>query len=282
MNALEIKGLTVDFGDFAIKGLNLNIKKGGITGLVGRNGAGKSTLIKTIMRQQPATGSILYDGKKFADDEVGILTRTACVFDVPHFSLNIKPKKLKKIFAALYPAFNCQMFDELCSRFNLPQDKKVYKYSLGMQRKLCIILAICQSPELLILDEPTSGIDPVDRGEIMSVLQQFMLNENHTILFSTHITEDLDKIADYIVMIENGRIILDGDKVTLTEKYRLVSAGEMTEDLKAIAIGVKQSAFGYTFICDRPVEGEGITSKIPTVEELFVHLSGSNFSGDIL
>ena len=122
----------------------------------------------------------------------------------------------------------------------------------------------------------------MDRAEIVSLLQQFMLDENHTILFSTHITEDLDKIADYIVMIENGRILLNEDKVTLTEKYRLVSVGEMTEDLMAIAIGVKKSAFGYTFICDRPVEGDGITSKIPTVEELFVHLSGTNYSGDML
>ena len=281
MNALEIKNLTVDFGDFAIRKMNLDIKKGAVTGLVGRNGAGKSTLIKTIMRQQPATGSILYDGKKFAEHEVEILSKTACVFDAPHFSLSAKPKKLKKAFAALYPAFNGQMFDELCTKFNLPQDKRVVKYSLGMQRKLCIIIALCQSPELLILDEPTSGIDPVDRAEVVALLQQFMLDENHTILFSTHITEDLDKIADYIVMIENGRILLNEDKVTLTEKYRLVSAGTMTEELRAIAISLKQNAFGYTFICDRPVEGEGITSKIPTVEELFVYLSAGNTNGDM-
>lgn len=281
MNALEIKNLTVDFGDFAIRKMNLDIKKGAVTGLVGRNGAGKSTLIKTIMRQQPATGSILYDGKKFAEHEVEILSKTACVFDAPHFSLSAKPKKLKKAFAALYPSFNGQMFDELCAKFNLPQDKRVVKYSLGMQRKLCIIIALCQSPELLILDEPTSGIDPVDRAEVVALLQQFMLDENHTILFSTHITEDLDKIADYIVMIENGRILLNEDKVTLTEKYRLVSAGTMTEELRAIAIGLKQNAFGYTFICDRPVEGEGITSKIPTVEELFVYLSAGNTNGDM-
>lgn len=281
MNALEIKNLTVDFGDFAIRKMNLDIKKGAVTGLVGRNGAGKSTLIKTIMRQQPATGSILYDGKKFAEHEVEILSKTACVFDAPHFLLSAKPKKLKKAFAALYPAFNGQMFDELCAKFNLPQDKRVVKYSLGMQRKLCIIIALCQSPELLILDEPTSGIDPVDRAEVVALLQQFMLDENHTILFSTHITEDLDKIADYIVMIENGRILLNEDKVTLTEKYRLVSAGTMTEELRAIAIGLKQNAFGYTFICDRPVEGEGITSKIPTVEELFVYLSAGNTNGDM-
>lgn len=281
MNALEIKNLTVDFGDFAIRKMNLDIKKGAVTGLVGRNGAGKSTLIKTIMRQQPATGSILYDGKKFAEHEVEILSKTACVFDAPHFSLSAKPKKLKKAFAALYPAFNGQMFDELCAKFNLPQDKRVVKYSLGMQRKLCIIIALCQSPELLILDEPTSGIDPVDRAEVVALLQQFMLDENHTILFSTHITEDLNKIADYIVMIENGRILLNEDKVTLTEKYRLVSAGTMTEELRAIAIGLKQNAFGYTFICDRPVEGEGISSKIPTVEELFVYLSAGNMNGDM-
>ena len=276
MNALEIRNLTVDFGDFAIRDMNLDIKRGAVTGLVGRNGAGKSTLIKTIMRQQPATGSILYDGKRFAVHEVEILSQTACVFDSPHFSLNVKIKVLKRAFAALYPKFNLQMFDELCAKFNLPQDKKINKFSLGMQRKLCIIIALCQSPELLILDEPTSGIDPVDRAEVVSLLQQFMLDENHTILFSTHITEDLDKIADYIVMMENGKILLDEDKITLTERYRLVSVGQMTDELKAVAIGVKQNAFRYTAITDKPVEGEGIVTKAPTVEEIFVYLSNNN------
>lgn len=276
MNALEIRNLTVDFGDFAIRDMNLDIKRGAVTGLVGRNGAGKSTLIKTIMRQQPAMGSILYDGKRFAEHEVEILSQTACVFDSPHFSLNVKIKVLKRAFAALYPKFNLQMFDELCAKFNLPQDKKINKFSIGMQRKLCIIIALCQSPELLILDEPTSGIDPVDRAEVVSLLQQFMLDENHTILFSTHITEDLDKIADYIVMMENGKILLDEDKITLTERYRLVSVGQMTDELKAVAIGVKENAFGYTFITDKPVEGEGIVTKAPTVEEIFVYLSNNN------
>ena len=274
MNALEIKNLTVDFGDFAIRNLNLDIKKGCVTGLVGRNGAGKSTLIKTIMRQQQATGSILYDGKKFCEHEVEILCETACVFDSPHFTLNAKPKTLKRAFAALYPAFNCEMYDELCAKFALPQDKRISKFSLGMQRKLCIIFALCQSPELLILDEPTSGIDPVDRAEIVTLLQNFMLDENHTILFSTHITEDLDKIADYIVMLDRGRVLLDEDKITLTESYRLVQAPELTEELRAAAIGIRENAFGYTFLTRLPVEGEGLAVTTPTVEQIFIHLSG--------
>lgn len=274
-NGLQITDLCVDLGSFIISNLNLNVKRGCVTGLVGRNGAGKSTLIKTIMRQQDARGGkILYNGLSFAENEAEVLSKIACVFDVPHFSLNVKPKELKKYLALAYPRFDTDMFDGLMQKFNLPQDKRAVKYSFGMQRKLCLIVALSQRPEILILDEPTSGVDPVDRGEIVSLIQEYMLDENNTVLFSTHITEDLDKIADYIVMIDNGRIILDEDKVSLSEKYRLVTAPELTPQMKDCALGIKKNAFGYSFITtDARVEGQNLQVKIPTVEELFVYLT---------
>ena len=209
MYALEINNLTVDFVRFKLDNINLNIRKGCITGLIGKNGAGKSTLIKTIMRQQNAqSGSILYDGLKFADAEEKILKSTVCVYDLPDFSLMFTPKSLVKFYKGVYPDFDMQKYNSLMEKFKLPHKLRISKYSFGMQKKLCIILALCRNAELLILDEPTSGIDPFDRNEIISLIQEYMLDENHTVIFSTHITEDLDKISDYIVMMDDGKITL--------------------------------------------------------------------------
>ncbi len=278
MYGLEINGLTVDFGNFKLDNITTNIRKGCITGLIGRNGAGKSTLIKTLMRQQDAAaGNILYNGQKFSEHEVEILNSIACVFDTPHFNMFAKPKKMVKLYKALYKSFDMELYDRLMKKFNLPSDLRISKFSFGMQRKYCLILALCQRPQILILDEPTSGIDPFDRSEVVGLIQEFMMNEDHTVLFSTHITEDLDKIADYIVMMENGKITIDEEKDTLTERFRLVQCGELTEQMRAGAIGVQKSMFGYTFLTrDKNISGENVKVKVPTIEEMFVHLLGEN------
>lgn len=278
MYGLEISGLTVDFGKFKLGSIDLNIRRGCITGLVGRNGAGKSTLIKTIMRQQEANaGRILYNGLRFSEHEVEVLNSVACVFDSPHFDLAVKPKTMLRLYRSAFPAFNVQLYQKLMDKFSLPSDKRIGKFSFGMQRKYCLILALCQGADILLLDEPTSGIDPFDRGEVVSLVQEYLMDENHTVLFSTHITEDLDKIADYIVMLDDGKVVLDEDKITLTESYRLVQCENLTPDLAAGAIGVRKNMFGYTFLTrDRSVsEGEGIKVKTPTVEEIFVHMLGN-------
>lgn len=279
MYGLEIENLTVDFGTFKLEA-TANIRRGCITGLVGRNGSGKSTLIKTIMRQQEAVaGSILYDGKRFKDNEEEVLSKIACVFDSPHFNIMAKPKTLLKLYKAIYPKFDEAKYHTLMQRFNLPHNKRVSRFSFGMQRKYCMILALCQCPEILILDEPTSGIDPYDRGNVVELIQEFMMDENHTVLFSTHITEDLDKIADYIIIMQDGRITLNEDKETITENYRLVQCAEMTEELQNVAMGVQKSMFGYTFLTTKKdISGDGLQVKIPTIEEVFIHTLGNDLS----
>ncbi len=280
MNGLKISGLTVDFGKFKLDNVDLEVRRGCITGLIGRNGAGKSTLIKAIMRQQDVNGgSILYNGMKFCDHEIEILNKIACVFDTPTFNIYAKPKNLVKLYKAAYKNFDMQLYERLMTKFKLNGDMRVSKYSFGMQRKFCLILALCQRPEILILDEPTSGIDPFDRNEIVGLIQEYMMDENNTVLFSTHITEDLDKIADYLVMIENGKITFNEEKNVLTERYRLVQCAELTERMRASAIGLQKNMFGYTFLtADKETYGEGVQVKVPTVEEIFVHmLGGKNF-----
>ena len=281
MNGLEISNLTIDLGGFKISDLNLEIKSGCITGLVGRNGAGKTTLLKTIMRQlEPVSGRILYNGMNFRNNEVEILNSIACVFDTPHFALMSRPKNLLKYYKAAYKNFDEELFHKLMAKFNLPESQSIGKYSYGMQKKCNLIFGLCQNPDILLLDEPTSGIDPYDRKEVVTLVQEFMMNEKHTVLFSTHITEDLDKIADYIVMMENGKITMNEDKVSLTEKYRLVQCAVIPEELQDKAIGVQKSMFGYTFLVkDTEVSGDGLLVKVPTVEEMFVHLIGTGDLG---
>jgi ABC-2 type transport system ATP-binding protein len=233
------------------------------------------------MRQLEAqSGKILYDGLYFPEHEVEVLSKVACVFDRLPFNLSVKPKRVVKYYESVYPNFNRKYYDELMKKFHLPDNLKIAKFSFGMQKKYALILGLCQGADILILDEPTSGIDPFDRQEVVSLIQDFMMDEKHTVLFSTHITEDLDKIADYIVMMENGVVTLDEDKVSLTENYRLVQTTEMTPELSDCAIGLKNNSFGYTFITKnlnlQPTETVKI--KIPTVEELFVHLTGSEFT----
>jgi ABC-2 type transport system ATP-binding protein len=234
------------------------------------------------MRQQDAvSGKILYNGKSFAENEVEILSKIACVFDKPHFNIMVKPKKLVKIYKSFYPAFDMEKYNSLMEKFNLPSDRRVAHYSLGMQRKYCLILALCQGADILILDEPTSGIDPFDRGEVVTLIQEFMLDENKAVLFSTHITEDLDKIADYIVMMNDGEVVINEDKEILTEKYRLVQTDAITDEMRKDAIGITKSMFGYTFITkNKDISGENIKTKIPTMEELFVHLTGDKEHGE--
>lgn len=275
MNGLEIEGLVVDFGTFRLNA-TLSVPRGCVTGLVGRNGAGKSTLIKAIMRQQEATeGSILYNGIRFRDNETEVLRKIACVFDAPHFSTFIKPKTVVKMLKGIYPDFDGEMYKALMQKFELPEDRAIKHFSMGMRRKFCLILALCQRPDILLLDEPTAGIDPYDRAIVIELVQQFMLDEGHTVLFSTHITEDLDKIADYLAFMQEGEVILCEEKETLCERYRLVQTPELSDEMKAQALGIQKSMFGYTFLTkQREIEGENVLVKVPTVEEIFVHLLG--------
>ncbi len=273
---IKITDLTVDLGNFKIDKLNLNVPRGCVTGLLGRNGAGKTTLIKTIMRQCDAqSGRILYNGMYFPENEVKVLESVACVFDMPHFSLSLKPKKLVKYYRSAYKNFNYELYLKLMQKFNLPQDMRVLKYSFGMQRKLCVVLALCQGADILILDEPTSGIDPLDRREIVSLLQEFLLDEKKTVLFSTHITEDVDSIADYIAIMDGGKICFYEDKVTLCDGYRVILCDELTAEIKAASLGYCREGYGYSVLTkNKDIIKDAAVSRIPTAQDLFIHIAG--------
>ena len=219
--AIELKNINLNIGNnFSMENLSLNLRKGYITGLIGRNGSGKTTLIKVISDTiERISGSVLYDGLNFWDNEVEVKRKISVVYDRPNFRLKVKPERLAFNISSFEENFNMGLFYNLMDRFELNPRNKVSTYSMGMQKKLMLIIAICRRPEILILDEPTSGVDPISRSDMMYLLQEFMEDESHSILFSTHITSDLDRVADYIVMIENGRIVIDEEKEELKNNY---------------------------------------------------------------
>ena len=278
MNGIEVNNLNVDLKGFALKNINITIPKGTVMGLIGRNGAGKSTLIKTISDgYKKESGEIRINGITCNEDRAAYFTMLSTVFDELNLNDMTKIKLLIKNAKKAYPIFDEEYFRERISFFRISEKQRLDKLSFGMKKKVQIIFALCLKPQVLILDEPTTGIDPSDREEILDMLMDFMQDENHTIMLSTHITSDLDKIADYITLIDNGEIVFSESKIDLQDKYRLIRCNEeqINESDREKLIGIKKNSFGIEALTkDKEIASKpGISSAIPTVEEIMVHFT---------
>ena len=278
MNGIEVNNLNVDLKGFALKNINMSIPKGTVMGLIGRNGAGKSTLIKTISDgYKKESGEIRINGITCNEDRVAYFTMLSTVFDELNLNDMTKIKLLIKNAKKAYPIFDEEYFRERISFFRISEKQRLDKLSFGMKKKVQIIFALCLKPQVLILDEPTTGIDPSDREEILDMLMDFMQDENHTIMLSTHITSDLDKIADYITLIDDGEIVFSESKIDLQDKYRLIRCNEeqINESDREKLIGIKKNSFGIEALTkDKEIASKpGISSAIPTVEEIMVHFT---------
>lgn len=279
--ALEIKGLNSRVGDFQLKDITFSVEKGTIMGLIGKNGAGKTTLIKTIMQNLPIScGDVLFDGKTLNGSEQIVRKKVGIVHDNTIYPLSMKPKNIIKMFAPFYDNFCITKFNELMDRFDLDPNKKLYNYSKGMQMKFSVVMALSFDPQLIILDEPTAGLDPVARADVLDLLLEQMQNEEKSVLFSTHITSDLEKIADFITLLDNGRITFTESKDDLLDKYALVSVEKSVmndDDITKLLSGVKVSSFGYTGLTrnkDTLSKIEGIKVARPTIEDIMIYDTG--------
>lgn len=276
--ALEIKNLDVSIGDFSLSDINFSIESGTIMGFIGKNGAGKTTLIKSILNMiEKTSGEVLFHGIPMFGNEEIVKAKIGIVFDSLIYPLNLKPKKIKKMISPFYKTFDSEQFDELMKRFELDPKKKLSTYSKGMQMKFGVVMALCHNPELIILDEPTAGLDPIARAEVIDLLLDLMQNENRSILFSTHITSDLEKIADYITMIHNGKIVFSKGKDEMLDNYILVQIEKesMTEAIKAEFIGLKETTFGYQGLCTKDLKLQnlaGVKTARPTIEDIMVYM----------
>ena len=213
--------------NFDIKDISFSVPEGSIVGFIGENGAGKSTTMNCILNViRRDSGTIKIFGREMTDEDIDIRENIGVVYDSNNFPEHLTAKQLADILGRIYSKWDDFCFEQFLRRFGLPESQKIKTYSRGMSMKLAIAVALSHDSKLLILDEATSGLDPIMRDEILDVLLEFVKQENHSILLSSHITSDLEKIADYIVFIHNGEIILNKTKDELIYEYGVIRCSE--------------------------------------------------------
>ncbi len=259
---LEVKNLKKSYGDFSLNGLNFKLEKGYVMGFIGPNGAGKSTTIKLIMNLiKKDTGSINIFGMDSVKDERKIKEKMGFVYDENVFYGVLTINEMKKIVAGFYKKWDENKFQSYIKQFELNPNKLIDKLSKGMKIKFALALALSHGAELIIMDEPTSGLDPAFRSELMDILYNIIQDENMTIFFSTHITTDLEKIADYITFINKGCMVFSESKEKVLERYAVVKGSTklLDSDVRKEFIGIRETASGF----------QGLTTNKEKIKMLF-------------
>lgn len=282
---LKVSGLVKKYEGFTLDNINLEIPKGYIMGFVGQNGAGKSTAIKCIMNLIPFDkGAVEIFGLDNRTNTDLIKNRVGYVSEEHYFYEGMTVGWTADFFGSFYSNWDGEYYGRLLKKFDVDAGKKVGELSKGMKMKLSLALALGHRPEFLILDEPTSGLDPVIRNELLELFLEIVQDENHSIFFSSHITSDIEKIADFVTVIDNGKVILSDEKDSILQNWRVFKAENsyFREDICRNLIGVKKGDFGFSGISDKPEKfmndfrrhfpgGGFITEKI-TLDELLVRL----------
>ena len=276
-NVLEVKNLCKKYDGFELKDINLKLPKGMIMGLIGENGAGKSTTIKSILNViNVDNGEIKIFNLDNKKAEKKIKQNVGVVLDDSFLSEYLNPKDINKIMKNFYENWDEKLYFNYIEKFNLPKDKLSKDYSSGMKMKLKIATALSHHPKLLILDEPTSGLDPIARNEILDIFQEFIQDEENSILVSSHITSDLEHIADYITFINEGKIVLTKTRDELLEQYGIIKCSE--EEFKKIEkrdfVKYKKNKYGYEILVENKLQFKRkydikIIDK-PTIEDIML------------
>jgi ABC-2 type transport system ATP-binding protein len=277
-NVLQVTGLEKRYGDFALKDVTFSLEGGYVMGLVGPNGAGKTTIIKLIMNLiAPDAGEIRLFGLDHRTHEAEVKKRIGWVYDVPPFYLDASLHDTKRAIAPFYPGWDEGLFQELAAQFELPLKKKLKKLSQGMKTKFALALALSHDADLLVLDEPTTGLDPVVRRELLHGFSDLLRDGGKSILFSTHITTDLERVADYVTFIRDGIITLSASREDLSEHWGVLRGDE--EALAALdpdtRKGIRRHAHGVDVLTSdvaaaRTACGDRIVVDPATFEEMVV------------
>ncbi len=255
MNAIEISGLTKKYDGFTLDNVSFSVPKGSIMGFIGQNGAGKTTTIRILLNiTKSDSGTVKMLGLDHIRNEYEIKEQIAAVFDEIPFHDIFNANQVNKMFKGLYANWDEQKYFEYLDRFGLPRKKKIAKFSKGMKMKLQIATALSHGAKLLIMDEATTGLDPVVRNEILDIFREYLQDEENSILMSSHITSDLDKIADCVTFIDKGRVLLTGYKDEILEHHGVIKCTK--EDFSNIAaedyISARLSDFGAeVMVADR-------------------------------
>lgn len=277
MNAIEMKQVTKTYGDFTLDNINLVLPQGTILGLVGENGAGKSTSIRLIMDAIKAdSGTISVLGTSNQSKEFAALKQDiGVVLDEAYFPEVLNAKNINQILKDTYIRWDEAVYFSYIKRFQLPLDKKFKDFSRGMKMKLAIAVALSHDPKLLILDEATGGLDPIVRDEILDIFNEFTRDETHSILLSSHIVSDLEKICDYIAFLHKGRLVLCEEKDSMMEKYAVSKlTREQFESLPGDAvIGKKRTGFGYEVLVKKDQINPAFPVERTTLEDIILFLT---------
>ena len=279
MNLIEVKGLCKNFEKFQLKNVSMTLEEGFIMGFIGRNGAGKSTTLKTMLNLMKSDGGTIYlCGLSNPRDEIEIKNQVGYVFGGVDFYPEAKISRITDVTKSFYKEWNEELYNSLCDRFEIDQNKKFKHLSVGMKVKYSVAVAMSHNPKLLILDEPTSGLDPAARDDLVLLFQEFIEDGQHSILFSTHITSDLEKCADYITYIKQGEILASTDRETFHNSYISVAGKkeQLTFEIEPKIIGLHTHQLGFEGLMkaeDRTMAEEGgfeITQ--PTLEDIMIHI----------
>lgn len=278
MSLLEVNNLNKRYRDFSLQDISFEIPEGYIMGYIGRNGAGKTTTLNALTHLiRPDGGDVKIDGIRFEDDPVTFRKKIGFIGDSGYFPPDFTSKEIGSILKSFYDTFDEKKFQDYLRQWELPEKAKVKELSRGMNVKLMFASVLSRDSRLLILDEATNGLDPVVRKEVLRILQDYISCGTRSVLFSTHIMEDLQNIADYIFLIDNGRKILCETKDDLLERYLLVHCGrhELTADTEKDLIGVEKNEYGISALFDTDsgaiLPSVFVTEK-PTIDEIVVHL----------
>lgn len=278
-NILEIKGLNKTYGEFALKDVSFSMPRGYIMGFVGQNGSGKTTTIRAILDMAKMdSGTISVFGMDSVTDTIAIKERLGVVFDSLYLANHLNVKQVEKQLRPFYKDWSSDDFFRRIREFDLPDNRKIGDFSKGMKMKLMIAAALSHNAELIILDEPTSGLDPVARDELLDILAEYIEDENRGVLFSTHITADVERIADYVTILHNGRVWFTGTKDDLCESYAVIKGGaeDIPPALKEKCIGFHAYRNGFdalietTYLDNIP---QSLETEKASIDEILVYIA---------
>ena len=250
-NVIELKNVVKDYGDFKLDHISFAVPEGSVCGFIGQNGAGKTTTINLILdiinRDE---GEISLFGKPVDQDHAYVREDVGVVFDEMGFHEFMTAKDINIMMKNIYKNWDEVAFFDYLKKFSLPSKKKCGAFSRGMRMKLQIAVAMSHKAKLLIMDEPTSGLDPIVRNEMIGIFRDFVVEEDHTILLSSHITGDLEKIADEVVFIDGGKIVLSGNKDEILEKHGILKCKkeEASKVSEALIVGVEEEAYSTSIL----------------------------------
>ncbi len=277
MEILKVTNLRKEYESFTLKDVSFSLDKGYIMGFIGRNGAGKTTTLKTMFNLVHRNGGeVEMFGKDFFENELYCKQHSSFMLGGVNYYLNKKLKTITDVVKRFYDEWNDEAYNKYMEQFKLLDNKCVSELSEGMKVKYGLALAMSHNAKLLVLDEPTSGLDPVSRDELIDIFQQLISDGERSIFFSTHITSDLEKCADFITYIKDGEILASCEKETLIDGYRIVQGkkSQLAPELEKVLIGVKENAFGWTALVKSENIGvcKGLEIEKPDLETIMVHI----------